>query len=439
MGNQQSKSNNSDSNSNPVKLNLLDTLDVIASDIILTSEFNHMKNAFDHEHCNKLIVMTSRVLNKKFNHKQLVDIDKRIVQGNNTNTVIGSNVSSDTVVFTTHEKLQQLDTKDKTNKIKLCKRIAAFYCRIFMLYDAILKTINPVYIYRDYTTLQIKPYLKKDEIPERYLDDAKLWSNSFCMRRLYRFILEYKDFMNGSDNVKKNDNKNVNPVKRLMNVGLKCSSKYTQDGDEKTIIDENGIPELKSLYYDIFNFDTNTYDYMSEESKLQYVNDLSLFYKVFTGKDKPDDVNYFKDIPLYDYCKVDHTITEQTNVETKNSMKIYETQSDNAQFSEYASSLVEYVKESKRYETKLMEVLNIIFIQNEENQYIIHPDLNIHTLENLISQVRSIVTNMYVTCESNFKKIVSILNIIASDRVYTTEIQRRSNLQREKDKLLTTN
>lgn len=428
MGNQQSK--NGDSNT--LKMNLLDTLDVIASDIILTSEFNHLKNAFDDEHCNKLIVMTTRVLKKKFNMKQLVDIDKRIVKGNNMKKNNNDNDNNDThVVYTTPDAIQDLDTKNDTKKYKLCKRIAAFYCRIFMLYDAILKTINPVYIYRDYTTLQIKPYLRKNEIPERYIDNAKLWSNSFCMKRLYRFIIEYNDYMNINKNDSGSGEKNkTKALKRLMNVGLKCSSDINED---TRLVDEQGIPELKSLYYDMFNFDTNMYDYMSQESRIQYNEDLSLFYKVFTGKNKPDDIVHFKDIPLYDYCKTESDGHEKETTTTK----IYETTSDHAQFSEYAKSLISYIQETKRYENKLMDILKIMFIKNEQGQYGIHPDLNIYILENIITQTRHLITNMYVSCESNFKKILGILNVIASERIYINELQKKNNLVMQKERLMT--
>ena len=50
--------------------------------------------------------------------------------------------------------------------------------------------------------------------------------------------------------------------------------------------DEPGIPELKQLYYDVFDYNLAKFTSMSKKSEEEYNKDLATFYQAFTGKQK---------------------------------------------------------------------------------------------------------------------------------------------------------
>ena len=65
--------------------------------------------------------------------------------------------------------------------------------------------------------------------------------------------------------------------------------------------DEPGIPELKQLYYDVFDYNTAKFTSMSKKSEEEYNKDLATFYKAFTGKaNLPGSIKSFSDIKLRD-------------------------------------------------------------------------------------------------------------------------------------------
>ena len=70
-------------------------------------------------------------------------------------------------------------------------------------------------------------------------------------------------------------------------------------------MDELGIPELKSLYYDV-EYDTASKSFrnMSDKSKQRYDSDIKQFYTQFTGnEDMPLEIKSFSNIKLRDYHK----------------------------------------------------------------------------------------------------------------------------------------
>ena len=64
--------------------------------------------------------------------------------------------------------LQTLDISNPNTKERMCKGIAKFYIKIAHMYAAILKTINPLYIYKDkYGKEHHFSLLNKDKIPNK--------------------------------------------------------------------------------------------------------------------------------------------------------------------------------------------------------------------------------------------------------------------------------
>lgn len=406
MGNQNSILLNSDNTT------LLSKLDEIASDFITTTHFNDLQNAFDEKYCNKLIVLTEKVLSNKFNLMDIANIHNRIENGIKTDNL------QEKIGHINKNNLHNIqNTNTNKNKKILCKQIASFYMRIFMFYDAILKTINPVYIYKDYhSNLNIISFLNRHNIPLKHQEDAKLFSYSICMKRLHRFVIDFVDVVE--------DNKGPQYFK----VGIKCDTKLNTNTNTNintyNLSNEPGIPELKQLYYDEFNYKTNKYDKMSEKSENLYNEHVKQFYTVFTGnKDIPEDIHSFSDIPIVDYCKRKQHQRLQINVSKENEL-----------VESYANELITLIQETKEYEEKLMELLNIIFIK-VNGKITISSDVTRIKLEEIIHNTKSLISNMYSNCENQFHKILSIFQVLVLKQYQKNEDSRREFLLNEKNRL----
>ena len=65
------------------------------------------------------------------------------------------------------------------------------------------------------------------------------------------------------------------------------------------------MPELETLYYDKYNYETGQFDGISEKMKKIYKKDVEEFWKTFTGEtDVPEYVKKFSDIKLKDYYNI---------------------------------------------------------------------------------------------------------------------------------------
>ena len=168
---------------------------------------------------------------------------------------------------------------DELNKTKQqnCQGIAKFYIRIAHVYTAIIKTINPQYVFNDRDNVKQKiPLLQYGKIPSNV--EKKLEQFGFCQRRIN--ALKYKTKDDGTLTI------NPSPCKLIQQKYRDqhgtCVTKY------KTFAAEPGVPELLQLYKDVYNYDPRTgkpgrYSRITPESMKQYKRDLALFYKTFTG------------------------------------------------------------------------------------------------------------------------------------------------------------
>ena len=73
--------------SKPVKkfgedLQDVDILDIIATKYILTQNFQDMKKLGSKEYCDKLVILTSKIIKKYMNEKEIKYLAQRITDGN---------------------------------------------------------------------------------------------------------------------------------------------------------------------------------------------------------------------------------------------------------------------------------------------------------------------------------------------------------------------
>ena len=138
---------------------LENTVDMIATDLILKENFRDMVNLMDKEKCDELIILTADALFKNFKN---IDINflktrfKNVADPNDaskTQEVPEEVMESMEVSVINKKRFMEMDSQSDNSeeKRKLCVGIAKYYVQIAHLYAAIATTVNPTYTYSSVT------------------------------------------------------------------------------------------------------------------------------------------------------------------------------------------------------------------------------------------------------------------------------------------------
>jgi len=288
----------SSSKGEPTKTDLLKKIDTIAYSLITTQNFQDMKKLESKQYCDNLIILTSKILKKYLNDREIAFLQQRQSQG-----TIVNQMSSDYMAWISRDTLNKVDygrgesrTRVHTERTRLCKGIAKFYIKIAHIFAAIVSTVNPYFI--SPSNNEKETLMGKGGKLKRIPKNTKLKKAGFCDNRIK--ALEY------ITDLSKN-NMTIHPkpckviVNKTRNQSGKCVTTY------KTLANQQGIPEFKHLYYDTWNPKSNKFSGMSDTAKEDYKKDLHQFYTAFTGnKNMPKEITRFSDIRMRDfYCAGD--------------------------------------------------------------------------------------------------------------------------------------
>ena len=146
--------------------NFYDVIDYIATYYILTMDFKSLSKLSEKEYCNKLVILTSDIINRHFNDTEVTYLAQRVKNGVDINEL-----SKEQVTYVNKDMLESLDVsndaKKSIKKKRVCIGIAKFYVKIAHIFAAIVMTINPVYMYKDVNGTTVKTGLmEKDKIPK---------------------------------------------------------------------------------------------------------------------------------------------------------------------------------------------------------------------------------------------------------------------------------
>ncbi len=422
MGNQSSL--NKELNTNTVHMeepkNLENVLDYVATHYILTMDFNSLRKLKHKKYCDRLVILTSDILQGYFTNFELKYLEKRIQNGNN----ISEEFNKDNIVFYNKDQLHNLDIQNLNKKQNICKSIAKFYIKIAHLFAAIVMTINPIYIYKDSDGLTRKANLyQKNKIPED--TSTEVFKFNICENRVNILINGQKDIVEKSANGEE--------VEIAPNF---CQSNLNIDNSNKSLYDEPGIPELEELYYDdVYDYDKGKFTGMSEETKHQFNNDLKLFYQVYTGnKDMPSEITKFSDIKLRDY----HNLKQ-----CKGNSPVFESivKGNDKLFMDYANNIKEMIKKSNNGQEELLTIINELFVYSVEPQtnkkiIRINPKLNDKSLQELVEKARGLIIQLYLACENDYITGLKIYETIVEKKILETAQNQIRSLEKMKENLL---
>ena len=419
MGN--TTSSNSNKSAKKEFDNFYDIIDYIATYYILTMDFKSLSKLSEKEYCDKLVVLTSDIIERYFNNTEVTYLAQRVRGGVEVNDLKKERLS-----FINKDNLESLDISNDAQKSlkkkRVCIGIAKFYVKIAHVFAAIVMTINPVYSYKDATGQTVKTGLmEKDKIPKNV--DRKLYKLNICDNRI-RALKKGEEF----DDI-------ANTVTIQPRV---CDMNSTKTGLEKTLADEPGITELMNLYLDDnYDYSNGTFTGMSDSTRKQFNKDLQLFYTAFTGNEiMPPEITKFSDIKLRDYNKKPGCQGDKPIFKNK-----YKLDKKNELFIKYANNTKNMIQSAADNQSKLLDVINEIFTYvidpySGKKVIRINPKLTEDSLQTAIEKTRKFIVELYIKCESDYVNGIKIYEAIVEAKILETTQNQIKNLEQQASSII---
>jgi len=417
MGNQTSSTFNEKNNGKLKPKPLFQNLDYIATYYILTMDFKSLKNLYDKEYCDKLVILTSDIIERYFTDLEITYLSERTQNGAEVN-------DKDNVRFFDRDMLSNLDVQNSIKKKRLCVAIAKFYVKIAHIFAAIVTTINPIYVYKDSEGNNVRATLfEKGKIPKNTPRD--IYKLNICGNRINS--LENKQTFEPDINGE-------------ITIGPKfCNINFGDDGKEKTLYDEPGIPELEELYYDDgYDFKTGKFTGMNENTRKKYLYNLQIFYKVFTGeKNIPKTITKFSDIKLKNY----HNLKENC----RGSNPLFESKVKgpltNKLFKDYAENLKKMIQTANKNREALLTIINRLFVyvidpQTNKKKIRINPSLTEESLQKIVVDTRALIIKLYLSCEIDYVNGLNIYEAIVEQKMFDTLKSQKEYLEKKHQELI---
>ena len=461
-------------------------LNYIATRYILTMDFQSLKNLQDPKYCDEMIILTSDIIKKYYNEREVEFLQQKIEQGQQTNKL-----SKDKILYFNKNYLSNTSVDNGMRKNRMCIGIAKFYIKIAHIFSAIVMTVNPIYVYTDNNQMIKKSLLEKKDIPKG--SEPKIEKMGICNAR-FELLNIGNNFLNKmnavnvknaeydedgnviSDNNPNSTERNINLKKKYCNINKKISTNTMKE----SLSDEPGIPELMNLYYDKYDYEKGEYNGMSDESRKRFMDDLFLFYKHFTGieetiKKKYQDldgnninqlildefnkqgIKKFSDIKLKDYSstfenicfdnnnrfeyinKSSHSVSSINNNPVKNDSNKLDYTKQQEFLKKYAENLKTMLTTINIEQEKLLNVLNELFVyvvDANKKQIIINPELTNQSLDEIVIKTREIIIGLYLQCESDYVDGLKLYQALIESQMFVNEKSKENNLDRERTNLL---
>jgi len=469
MGNKHSmtkKELNEDLSLKNKKFKLPNTLHYIAAKYITKLNFKDMENLHKPDYCNKMVLLTSKILQKNLTMMEVEYLDLS-VRGSNPHEFT-ERKKKDIVAYLEKENIDKMDVSSKRRKQRICNGIAKFYIKVAHVFAAINKACNPHLEYIDYAgNKQSIPIMKKHTIPKGV--KSTLTKMNFCTKR----INALKPVQNTENRIVVKG-KNCNMNKKMVPIvgGANEPMSYEQNRDPRndppspigqeptgwsvpdrttietpvevseefedtmSLSDEIGIPELEKLYYDVFDFKTGEFYEMSKKSKIQYNKDLTTFYNTLNRTKKlPANIKKFSQVKLKDFhnqglCKIENSPWT----------KSYTAKASNKLFQSYAKHVSDMIKKNEENEKHLLNIIEQLFSfwidpKTREKKITLNPKLNYKRLDKLITPTREKLITLYLDCEKDFQKGLNILEAIVKDRLIKSARLKIENFEKKVDTL----
>ena len=401
--------------------NFYDVIDYIATYYILTMDFKSLSKLSEKAYCDKLVILTSDIVDRYFNEIEVTFLAQRIKEGVEVN-----DLNKERLRYINKDNLESLDVSNDAQKSvrkkRICIGIAKFYVKIAHIFAAIVMTINPVYTYKDATGQTVKTgLLEKDKIPKNV--NRKMYKLNICDNRI-------RSLKKGETVDEATGNVTIQP-----NV---CDMNITKTGLDKTLSDEPGITELMKLYLDDnYDYSNGSFMGMSDSTKTQFMKDLKLFYTAFTGNETmPSEITKFSDIKLKNYNKKNGC--QGANPIFKNK---YTLNKKDKLFIDYAENTKKMIQTAADNQSKLLSIINELFTfiidpYSGKKVIRINPKLNDELLQKSVEKTRKLIVELYVKCETDYVNGVKLYEAIVESKILETTQKQIETLKTEASKII---
>jgi len=440
MGNQISNLFNSDAD-DTTKLkpaSVKQIIDYIATYYILTMDFQSLRKLYDIEYCDKLVILTSDIIERYFTDIQITYLAENIKNGKNEvgkNGVEENRIEKDNMIFFNKDDISKLDIKNPVKKRRVCIGIAKYYIKIAHVFATILTTINPTYIYKDENGDKVKADIyNRNKIPKDV--EVEILNLNICDNRID--ALKRGSNVDFSKDLEDDEEIKIHPKMCSFNLKHKDAN---DDDDEKNLEDEPGIPELMELYYDDeYDYETGKFRGMKPETQELFNENLANFYNVFMeteGKPMPDNIKKFSDIKLKNYNKKEKCRGKYPAYDSS----VKGTIKDDL-FKQYAENLKQMLNKAKANQELLLDVLNKLFVymtdpQTKKKIIRINPELTEELLQETVLETRAIIINLYLTCETDFANGIKIYEAIVDKKIIDTAKSQIETMEKTREALIT--
>lgn len=412
MGNQTSSQTNDKNELKPKTISQI--LDYIATHYIITMDFKSLRRLYDKDYCDKLVILTSDIVQRYFTDMEITYLAQRIENGVEINEL-----DKNKVIFFDRDDLNKLDVQNSIKKKRLCLGIAKFYIKIAHIFAAIVTTINPIYVYKDNEGKTVRANLyEKSKIPHNTPRD--IYKLNICDNRI--------NSLQNKHSLEPDSNGNIYVGPKVCNINI------DDDGEIKNLEDEPGIPELLELYYDDnYDYKTGKFTGMSQKTKQTFQSDLKIFYNVFTGNSNmPPEITKFSDIKLRDYHKMP--------ICKDKTQRTYKGTLNDKLFSDYAENLKSMIDKANKNQNALLSVINEIFVytidpQTNKKQIRINPKLTEDRLQQIVVETRALIIKLYLTCEIDYINGIKLYEAIIEKKIFDTSQNQIDTLQKMQDEL----
>jgi hypothetical protein len=388
-------------------------IDYIATHYILTMDFVGLHKLYEKEFCNKMIILTADIIEKDFTNMEIEYLAQRIKDGVEVNDMKPENVT-----IVNRENIDNQDIQSSVRKRRMCVAISKFYVKIGHLFAAIVTTLNPIYIYNNENGERVTANIyEKGNIPPNTPRQILKWN--ICEKRI--------------NSLKRGMPNDLSEASSFTIHPTVCSINITKSGELKDLEDEPGIPELMDLYFDD-KYENGKFTGMSEKTEKVYREDLKIFYDVFSDKSVPfDKIVRFSDIKLRNFRKQNNCVSGgPLNTRVTGTLS-------NSLFADYAENLNEMMYKTEKNRDALLGILNKLFVYTTDpsgkRRTRISPNLTETKLQNIIGEARGIIIKLYLTCEINYVKGISIYEAIVEKKIFETSKNQIHTLEEMRKKL----
>ena len=417
------------------KQSLTTIIDFIATDYILTQNFTDMYNLTDPTYCDKLLILTSKIISKYLSDLEIDHVAKKRI-GNE----LKEEINTSKVLYLKKKDMKEFERIDPELKQGLCDGISKFYIKIAQLFSSITAMINPTYTYKSRHGEKIT----FDTFDRAKLENHNISSSeiptiayvSFCGRRI-------DCLTKGLDisTIKNNDDRfSISPDF--------CKVNQFKKGVVLTLDKEPGIGELEHLFYDTYDWEKKRFSKMSETAKKEYDEAVQRFWSIWTSEEdrarlpKP---KKFSDITMKHFhhthgCLGTHEKGKRGFQKSLYRREYTSSRAEDSVFGDYIDNIRNILESAGKHEKELLDYLDRVFKQDinpvtGKKEITIVPTLTMDILKNLIAELRVKQVDMYVECEKKFSKGFKFFEKIVADRMLTTTNQRQEKLSQESNAL----